>query len=689
MAGSSRGETVDPILGITVASEPLQIPSFRGSEKWANDMEAQSDSQRPEANCCKLAGILPENGLAPPLTRTKISALARRVARTGISLAAVILAAGCAGDLSDIDRKVERVLASRSQGLGGGAVTPEVAFPRPDLPPHRDLAEKQPASINPPAEELRFNPAAEGRDFAAKLAELQNQSAGEDGANVRMLDLAACWRQSQETAREFLTAEEDYILAGIRLLIERHRWSVRLFANSTVDFGYNQRDSVVSSSAVSIVNSLGARKQLPFGGQVAAEWVWRATEDLRERASDRYIQSSQLVLSGNVPLLRGAGLVAEESRIQAERDLVYAARDFESFRREFLVSIARDYFALLQQQDNLASTERQVEALRQIRDRQAALYDAGRVARFEVNLAENDLLNAEAGLANARESLILALDRFRIRLGLPDGVRVRVEPSDFAVPEPDVTLEQAVAMALDYRLDLQNRRDRLTDSRRAVKIAANQLLPDLDVRGSISFPTEPGPGEGGANEQGVVYELDDVDYNAGLSLEIPLDREIERLALRSSIIGLGQAQRSFEQFRDQVVIDVRARVREIERARFNLQLAEDRVQINLRRDEEQLIKEDEVDAQTRVDTANAIRDAERARDQAKTDLRNAVLDYLLATGTLRVRRDGTFQPLPGMERVAPPILPPDDPAPLPEPEPDPAGQPPAPAPARADEPLAQ
>jgi outer membrane protein TolC len=106
-------------------------------------------------------------------------------------------------------------------------------------------------------------------------------------------------------------------------------------------------------------------------------------------------------------------------------------------------------------------------------------------------------------------------------------------------------------------------------------------------------------------------------------------------------------------------------VREIERARFSLQLAEDRVQIALRRQEEQEIKADEITAQALVDTENVLDSARRARNQAKTDVRNAVLDYLIATGTLRVRRDGTFQPLPGMEAAPGPELSPDAPPLLP------------------------
>src|SRR5690606_5482333 len=135
-----------------------------------------------------------------------------------------------------------------------------------------------------------------------------------------------------------------------------------------------------------------------------------------------------------------------------------------------------------------------------------------------------------------------------------------------------------------------------------------------------------------------------------LNLSLPLDRQIDRLGVRQAQIGLQQQLRSYEQFRDNAVVDVRRAVRAVEIARYQLQLAHERVRINELRQEEQELKADEVEARDRVDTNNALADAENDRDQALTNLRNAVLQYLLDTGQMRVARDGAFQPLPGMER---------------------------------------
>jgi outer membrane protein TolC len=69
------------------------------------------------------------------------------------------------------------------------------------------------------------------------------------------------------------------------------------------------------------------------------------------------------VLSGDIPLLRGAGSVAREGLIQAERDLIYQSRSFERSRRTLLVSIARDYFNLLEQQAVIQNQMLQIQGL--------------------------------------------------------------------------------------------------------------------------------------------------------------------------------------------------------------------------------------------------------------------------------------------------------------------------------------
>ncbi|MBU6413006.1 MAG: TolC family protein [Planctomycetes bacterium] len=540
-----------------------------------------------------------------------------------------------------IDKRLANVVGDQAKRMGGGAGAPSrtTAVPSVERADRLRALNKTPNTTNPDAGSLQYQAADEMRDVAARL---QSYSVAPTGDALK-IDLPSAWRQGQITGREYLTAQEEYLLSAIRLLTERHRWSPRLFNDTFAGISGSGADGDFQH-ALSVINTMRLTQRLPFGGEVEARWITRATQQLREQASGRYRQSSELALSTSIPLLRGFGTVAREDIIQAERDLIYSAREFERFRRRYLVNLAQDYFNLIQQRSRILNQEKSLDSFRKIDEAEAARVEAGRRPPFQRSITQNQVLGAQSQLASLNESYRLALDRFKIRLGLKPQDSVVLGEIRFELPEPQIELEKAGELALDYRLDLQTQRDRLDDAQRGVSNAKDQLLPSLDFTASTSLPTDPDKRNGGLSLQ-----PDDLDYSAGITLGLPLDREIERLGLKRSLISLEARKRDYAKARDDIVVAVWSALRRIDLARNQLSLAEQQVKINERRLEEQQLKADEVEPQRIVDSQNDLLRAQNDRDQARTDLRIAVLNYLLESDQLRVAPDGTFQPLPGMD----------------------------------------
>jgi outer membrane protein TolC len=601
----------------------------------------------------------------PTPRRTSTACLAAR-AGSALAIASILLTtSGC--NSPSVDDRVDALIAQSEKDAGVGLdsrlrdATRERARRNPltgGTPAlnadaeSRGVTQRTPATTNPDAAELQYSPAAEARDVRATLESYgtrYGETAPENAAaeNAVELGIEDALRQAQRTSTEFLRAQEDYILAAISLLQERHLWGPRLFNDTSLALA-GEGDNGDFSHALDVINTLRVNQRLPSGGSVEARWIWNATEQLRQTAGGRYRQSSELVLSGEVPLLRGAGDIAQESRIQAERDLVYAAREFERTRREFLVAIATDYFDLLEARARIANQIRQIESLRRFELATAARVRAGTLQPFETAIASSRLLAGEANLESLRESYTLALERFRIRLGLRPDARVVIREDIPIIPEPAIDPDEAALRALELRLDLQNQRDRVDDARRAVANARNGILPDLDITGQVGIPTDPDEREGGVNFSG-----DDLNYRGAFTLSLPLDRERERLAIRQSVIRAERAEREYGRARDEVIVESRSAVRAVELARFRLTLAERQVEINKRRLESQILRAAEVDAQTIIDTENALLESENDRDSSITALRTAVLNYLLTSDQLRVARDGTLMPLPGMDLQQP------------------------------------
>ena len=113
------------------------------------------------------------------------------------------------------------------------------------------------------------------------------------------------------------------------------------------------------------------------------------------------------------------------------------------------------------------------------------------------------------------------------------------------------------------------RRDRLDDTQRTVDNAFNALLPDLNLSGSLTLPTD----------DDLDFEPGDTSFLASVTFGLPLDREIERLNVRQAQIDRERSIRDYEEFRDSVAVDARSAVRDIDRAKFSVRLQEENIEI--------------------------------------------------------------------------------------------------------------
>jgi len=569
-------------------------------------------------------------------------------AAAGVATGAFILV-GCSGGsgMSRIDREVAQLIDGTSSRIGVDAGEAAGALPAGDREvtgdPWRDAPtdpwSEAPSTRNPAAGDLPFAEVA-ATDADTVIARLEGYDEQAGDAILLGLEDALAWAIRE--SREHRFAEEELVLQALRVLVERHLWGPRFFADVSATARARATDGLYDSS-LAVVTDLSVTQRLPYGGNVSASILASAVEDLHERVTGENVQSASILLAADIPLLRGAGRVARESRVQAERSLIYATRDYERFRREFLFDVAADFLDLIVLQRQIENARRGVESFQALERQQEALYRAGRSTPFDAAEAQNETLEAVDNLNAAAERYRLAVDRFKARIGIPVDQPVRIAPGALGLPVPEVSLEEAVRSALLYRLDLQNVRDRVDDARRAIEVAENQLLADLDLSLSAELPTDPD-----LDRAGLQFDPDEMDFVAGVTYGLPLDREVERLALRQRQIDLERSIRSLERTRDDVTIGVRGAVRGIDAALFSLRIQERNVEIAERRQESIEADPARANVRQRTDAINQVLRARDNLDSARRDLELAVLGYLRDSGQLRVARDGTIEPLAGM-----------------------------------------
>jgi len=577
---------------------------------------------------------------------------------------AAILSAACDAPMRTIDRRTESTLLTAADDVGGGTLAPRVRTgelyegnPFPEDGPER----YRPPTRNPAADDLRYEPRPPSdEDLETAAARIQAQ--GLPPEDAQRFDLRDALQFALDNAVSYLNAEENYILSALQLIIEQHRWEPRPFNVTSASFTAAGDDGRFART-LDVANDLGISQRLPYGGEVSARLVVDLTRRVDGLIADGTAQSASLVLEADIPVLRGAGLSARENLIQASRDLVYAARRFEEFRRDFCLSIIRDYLNLVVQQQEIANARRQVASSRQVDRRENALVEAGRQPPFQADLAKQNTLFAVNRLAGLEERYRIAVDAFKVRIGMDPTTPLVIVPVLLDLPLPEVAAAEAVRTALQYRLDLQTIADEVEDARRRVDVASNQLLPDLDVSlaGVVSTIDRTG------TLAGINLRPDDGVYSVSASFAAPLDRTIEKARLREAQIRYEQAVRDRRLARDDAAVEVRSALRGIELSRFSLQLQEQNVRIAMNREASIAAAPDRADARDRTEALDQRRQAEDQRDRAQADLQLSILGYLLATGQFRVSPQGLFVPIEGMtgyEVIG--TLPIDEPGPAPD-----------------------
>ncbi|MGA1630478.1 MAG: TolC family protein [Phycisphaerales bacterium] len=570
----------------------------------------------------------------------------RRIACLMSALALTSLV-GCDSAMRTIDRRTEATLLSAADDVSGGTIAPRL---RTDAlyegdPMAPDYPERyRPPTRNPSASDLRFTPQPP-RDETLEAAAARIQAEGMPPADAVELDLRGAIRFAIDNAVEYLNAEETYIIVALALIIEQHRWEPRPFNVTSAEFAALGNDGRFGRT-LQISNDLGVTQRLPYGGEVSARLVVDVTRQVDGFfTQEGTAQSADLILQAEIPFLRGAGIAAREELIQRSRDLIYAARSFEEFRRDFCFSLIRGYLDLVLQQQEIANARRQVASSRQVDQREDALVKAGRQPPFQADLAKQNTLFAVNRLAGLEERYRVAVDNYKVRIGMDPTTPVVIVPVELDLPMPAVTASDAVRLAMQFRLDLQTIADRVEDARRRVDVAANQVLPDLDVTLAGVIPTIDRFG----TNAGLNLRPDDGIYRAGASFGWALDRTIERAQLRQSQIRYEQEIRDERLARDDAAVEVRSSLRAIELSRFSLLLQEQNVAIAMNREASIAAAPDRASARDRTEALDQRRQAEDQRDRAQVDLQISILDYLLTTGQFRVTPEGLFLPVTGLE----------------------------------------
>ena len=438
--------------------------------------------------------------------------------------------------------------------------------------------------------------------------------------------------------RDYQTQKEQLYNKVLDLTLVRHSFVRQWFG--TIDAGY-RRDS--DDEQVDYQADIGFSQLLADGAAISAgiaiDWARFLTGDPQTSLG------SVLIASFSAPLLRGSGRkIAQENLTQAERNALYQIRSFNRFRKTFVVSIATDYYRVLQQRDGVTNAKNDYQSAVESKDRLEMEAQAGRKNPYEVDQAQQRVLQAGDSLVRAQERYEQLLDEFKVKLVLPTDAEIELDQNELkalaklGIRQPDYTLEEAVETALNQRLDLATSRDIVDDAARKVEVAADGLGAELNLTGGMNVGSTP-------DTDYTRLQFHNGTYTLGLNADLPLDRKSERNAYRKSLIALEQQRRSYENDTDNVKLGVRDAYRELQKAAQTYQIQMNSLELAQKRVESNslLLEAGRLTTRDLLDSQDDLLAAQNQLTAALVGHVVAKLNFFRDIGVLQVKPDGMWE----------------------------------------------
>ena len=272
-------------------------------------------------------------------------------------------------------------------------------------------------------------------------------------------------------SRELQTQKEALYRVALALTLERFDYQLRpSFGNNGTATNFNHnRSGGITQNSLAIPTTLQLEKMLYSG----ADFIGRFANDVLltfngpqgfavDVGSELLFNFSQSLLQRDVQL---------ENLTLAERNVVYAARDFARFRRELFVDQASDYYSLIRQFRQIEIQCQNYFTLAREFNQRSVEIKYGFAARTQLDQVEQQVISGRQSILSACTNLENALDSLKIRMGIPTEQPLNLDLSELNL----ITLSDELAVNADL---IERTRQRILEG-----LEAEERSPTLLVAG--------------------------------------------------------------------------------------------------------------------------------------------------------------------------------------------------------------
>ena len=333
----------------------------------------------------------------------------------------------------------------------------------------------------------------------------------------------------------------------------------------------------------------GLKKQFTLGTQAELNLNHRESSSDLPFAGLIPEYYSELVLGLTQPLLRDFGIEINRSYIKiASLNYEISEQQFRQQVMDVLYQVEALYWDLYFRISDLANKKKSLERAQDFQRTFRIRIEAGTLAPIEIYQADaevalrsQEVIVAEARVRQAEDNLKAALDLYK------DDRYWNVNFALIDAPEKsliDPVPSQCISTALEKRPDFKQAQLGLDIRKVEVKYTKNQMLPSLDLIGSIGTNglsgqnsdvtfggvTTPGnsPWNGERNDSfEYMRDLDYYSYQVGVRLEFPLENRLARSQNTRARVQAAQAEIDLQSVENTIINEVRESIRLLETTR--------------------------------------------------------------------------------------------------------------------------
>src|SRR5437773_6794506 len=345
------------------------------------------------------------------------------------------------------------------------------------------------------------------------------------------------------------------------------------------------------------------------------------------------------------PLLRNFGLFPNRAPILiAQRNLKQARASFQGQVNDIILRTVSNYWNVTLARESLVVQRKSLDEAQKSYDHDKKALGLGALPPLDIYRSESQVASRRVGVIQAEYALKQNADIFRRDIGADLDPAIRaldLDLTDQPAPVgdlPSLDIAAALSRALGNRPEFEAAREQLTSDELSVRLAHNNLKPDLELSGFYSgngvagnqfnlnvVPPQLTSSTGFGDSFSQTFHFTYPTYGASLTLSLPVRRHSAQANLADALINRSRDQYQERRTNQSITLEVTNAVHALEQAKLSMEAA--KVAADLARD---TLHADERKYELGAEPVFFVLDAQVQLANAELNLIQAQVNFLLA-----------------------------------------------------------